>query len=126
MTDEPITPEWVIACLEDAARTSAAMDEAGFTTALVQTSGPAATGRNPAYPRPSAEKISAMDTIFSWVNYIPQYNVRRIVQLRAKTHPQTEKPTAWRAIARAIGWNPAACKRWHAKGINQIVKEISR
>jgi hypothetical protein len=69
-----------------------------------------------------------MDEALAWVQLIPpdRYVLRRIVNARALVNPSTQRHLyGWSAIARLIGADARAVKRWHAQGIAYIAHALS-
>ncbi len=78
-------------------------------------------------PVPSAARISRMDEALNWFGLIPQdrFVLRRIVSLRAMVDPITERHVfSWRCIGVMIGADHKAAQRWHANGIDLIVRAL--
>lgn len=101
MTDLPVDARFVILCFEDATRTLRALPQSGFSTRISQGRNDVVHDEMEAYgwtdllPRqaiPSASKITAMEEILSWVRFIRQVPVRKIVNWRSNTHPASGKP----------------------------------
>lgn len=79
-------------------------------------------------PVPSSEKITRMDEAMSWLSLIPQekYVLRRAVGARSLVHPITDRHLfPWRRLGAALGADHKAVQRWHAQGIEMIVKRSS-
>jgi hypothetical protein len=76
---------------------------------------------------PSAEKITRMDEAMGWLTLIPQerYVLRRIVGARSLVHPITDRHLfPWRRLGAALGADHKAVQRWHAQGIEMIVRGL--
>jgi hypothetical protein len=76
---------------------------------------------------PSAVDISAMDVALGWLRLVPDDRrvLRRIVAARMLVSPTTERHLySWRQIARLVGADHHAVQRWHAQGINHIVRGL--
>jgi hypothetical protein len=78
-------------------------------------------------PAPSAEEISLMDEAFGWLGLIPEtkYVLRRVLGARALVHPLTERHLySWRRLGAALGTDHKAVQRWHAEGVELLVRLI--
>jgi hypothetical protein len=78
-------------------------------------------------PMPSAEKISRMDEAMGWLMLIPQdkFVLRRVVGARSLVHPITDRYLfPWRRLGAALGADHKAVQRWHAQGVEFIVKGL--
>lgn len=78
---------------------------------------------------PSAERISRMDEAMAWIPLIPaeRYVLRRIVGARSLVHPITDRHLfPWRRLGTALGADHKAIQRWHAQGIDLIVRALNR
>ena len=137
MTDEPIDAIWVVAALEDAMITLLALPPGGYSTRLAQgrhdvlqdldeegdkDEGGKSIRIRPAVP--SAAKVTAMDEILSWLAYIPNRPIRRIVALRSYTHRGSGKPKSWRSIAEIVNADYRTVQAWHGRGIDLIVAAL--
>ena len=74
-------------------------------------------------PRPPASR--RMDEAMAWIMLIPvdRYVLRRIVGARSLVHPITERHLTRGAVSRPrIGADHKAMQRWHAQGIDLIVR----
>lgn len=137
-TDAPIDSDLVIYRLEEAGCTLLALPDRGWTTRLrtsrLDTLAEAVTGSGwderrirPALP--SAERITRMDEALGWITLIPleRHVLRRIVGARALVSPTTERHLfSWRRLGEALGADHKAVQRWHAEGIDLIVRALSR
>jgi hypothetical protein len=77
---------------------------------------------------PGAARIDRMDEALRWVSLIDQnrYVLRRIVGARSLVSPLTERHLfSWRRIANMIGADHKAVQRWHAEGIDLIVRRLN-
>jgi hypothetical protein len=80
-------------------------------------------------PIPSAERITRMDEAMAWIPLIPaeRYVLRRIVGARSLVHPITDRHLfPWRRLGTALGADHKAIQRWHAQGIDLIVRALNR
>lgn len=80
-------------------------------------------------PAPGPEKIARMNEALSWLSLIPQekYVLRRVVGARSLVHPITDRHLfPWRRLGAALGADHKAVQRWHAQGIEMIVKALGR
>lgn len=133
------TAEYVVASLEEAGRTLAALPITGarpvgyrsnmpdvvreFTEAYgysVETLRPAA---------PSSRAISEMDEALSWISLIPKdkFVVRRVLQCRAMIHPLNGRHIfSWGKLAKHLHCDFRAAQRWHAEGIATIVTRLNQ
>jgi hypothetical protein len=132
--EDEIDAAFVIASLEDATMTALALP-AGFSTRMAQSQPDVVQDITEAYGYsdarirraiPGANKITAMDLIFSWLPLIKNRAKRRIVCLRAITHFGSGKPKSWRSIADLVGADPKSVQGWHAEAIAQIVAALGR
>jgi hypothetical protein len=76
----------------------------------------------------TSEQIGAMDEAFRWLALIPddKYLLRRIVAARALVNPLTGRNLfPWRRLATLIGTDHKAIQRWHAQGIDLIVRALA-
>jgi len=133
--EDKIDAEFVIASLEDAAWTMLAMPQSGFSTRLSQGRVDVLQDVQEAYgysdvrvrrAMPAAAKITAMDVILGWLALLDNVPKRRIVALRALTHPGSGKPKSWRSIAELVGADHKSVQRWHAEAVDQIVQALNR
>ena len=135
MSGTALTAEAVVARLEEAGATLLALPETGPSTRLRQSSlewmRDAALGTDTRKrirpPIPSAEAIDRMDQTMAWISRIPPDKVvlRRIVGARALVSPDTGRYVfSWRRLAAAVGADHKAVQRWHAQGIDLIVKAL--
>lgn len=128
--------EFVIYRLEEAGQTLLALPDSGFSTRM-RTSGldivrdvaeSYGWDNNRIRPAvPNAARITRMDEALSWVLLIPQdrYVLRRIVGARALVSPVTERHLfTWRRLATVVGADHKAVQRWHAQGIDLIVRGL--
>ena len=139
MTDLPVDARFVILCFEDATRTLRALPQSGFSTRISQGRNDVVHDEMEAYgwtdllPRqaiPSASKITAMEEILSWVRFIRQVPVRKIVNWRSNTHPASGKPLPWTHIGKLVSPHDPierhTIQRWHSNGIAQIVEALNQ
>lgn len=80
-------------------------------------------------PMPSPAKVGAMDEAWTWLGHIPndRYVLRRIVGARALVSPVTERHMfSWRRLGGLLGADHRAVQRWHAEGIDTIVRILNR
>ena len=76
---------------------------------------------------PDGARVDRMDEAFGWIPLIPQdrYVLRRIVGARSLLHPVTERHLfPWRRLGAVLGADHKAIQRWHAQGIDLIVKAL--
>ena len=132
----PVDAEFLIYRLEEAGATLLALPGSGWTTKLrsssieIVRSALESYGWTPGKLRPaipSADRISRMDEALGWITLIPldRYVLRRIVGARSLVHPITERHLfPWRRLAAALGADHKAVQRWHAEGIELIVRAL--
>lgn len=71
--------------------------------------------------------ITRMEEAMSWLNLIPRekYALRRVVGARSLVHPITNRHLfPWRRLGAALGADHKAVQRWHAQGVDFIVKNM--
>jgi hypothetical protein len=131
-----IDADFVIYRLEEAGATVLALPGSGWTTRLRSSSIEIVRTAIESYgwtharirpPAPSSEKITRMDEAMAWLNLIPQdrYVLRRVVGARSLVHPITDRHLfPWRRLGAALGADHKAVQRWHAQGIDMIVKAL--
>jgi len=133
-----IDAEFVIYRLEEAGSTLLALPSAGWTTRLrvsrldtladaVAGSGWDSKRMRPALP--SAGRVTRMDEALGWITQIPleRHVLRRIVGARALVSPTTERHLfSWRRLGEAMGADHKAVQRWHAEGIDLLVRFLLR
>jgi hypothetical protein len=131
------TAEYVLHRLEDAGTTLLALPSGGHSTRLRTSSLDIVRAAAESYgwtegrvrpPVPSAQRITWMDEAFGWLGLIPQdkYVLRRIVGARALVSPITERHLfSWRRLAVVVGADHKAVQRWHANGIDAIVRALA-
>lgn len=76
---------------------------------------------------PSSADITRMEATYAWLQFIPQnrHVLRRIVSARSLIHPVTGRQViTWTRLARLIGCDPRAIRRWHEQGIGIIVEGL--
>lgn len=131
-----IDADFVIYRLEEAGATVLALPGTGWSTRMRSSSieivrtamesyGWSAARIRP--PAPGSDKISRMDEAMAWLTLIPQekYVLRRVVGARSLVHPITDRHLfAWRRLGAALGADHKAVQRWHAQGIDMIVKGL--
>lgn len=131
-----IDADFVIYRLEEAGATALALPGSGWSTRLrtssieivrtaLESYGWSTTRIRP--PVPSAEKVSRMDEAMAWLSLIPRerYVLRRVVGARSLVHPITDRHLfPWRRLGAALGADHKAVQRWHAQGIDIIVKAL--
>lgn len=127
----------IAARLEAAGATLLAMPAKGYSTQLRQMKFDIVHTALEAYgwqsaaarpPMPSASDISAMDEAFGWLALIPEANflLRRILGARALVHPITGRHLfPWRRLAAAVGADHKSVQRWHAQGLDMVVRRIA-
>jgi hypothetical protein len=77
---------------------------------------------------PNAAAVTAMDTTFRWLNFVPnqRHVVRRIVALRALVHPISGRHVChWRHLGQVLHADYRGVQRWHADGISHIVNALA-
>jgi hypothetical protein len=133
-----VDAEYVIWRLEEAGMAAIAMPLTGFGTGIKTSSiafireAMEGYGWNQAEARlavPSAATITRMDEAFGWLALIPQekFVLRRIVGARSLVNPRTGRHLfAWRRIGVMLGSDHRAAQRWHAQGIDLIVRALNR
>ncbi|MGE0416396.1 MAG: DUF6362 family protein [Acetobacteraceae bacterium] len=131
-----IDADFVIYRLEEAGATLLALPGSGWSTRLRTSSLEIVRTALESYgwtdPRirpavPSSEKISRMDEAMGWISLIPQdrYVLRRVVGARSLVHPITDRHLyPWRRLGAALGADHKAVQRWHAQGVDLIVKRL--
>ena len=131
-----IDADFVVYRLEEAGATVLALPGSGWTTRLRTSSIDIVRTALDSYgwssdrirpPAPSSEKITRMDEAMSWLSLIPQerYVLRRVVGARSLVHPITDRHLfPWRRLGAALGADHKAVQRWHAQGIDMIVKGL--
>jgi len=78
-------------------------------------------------PAPSSADISRMDETMGWIAFIPadKYVLKRIVGARCLVGPLTGRHLyPWRRLASLLGADHKAIQRWHAQGIDLIVRGL--
>ena len=78
-------------------------------------------------PVPDGERIDRMDEAMAWIPLIPRdrYVLRRIVGARSLVSPLTDRHLfSWRRLGTLLGADHKAIQRWHAQGIDLIVKAL--
>jgi Domain of unknown function (DUF6362) len=127
----------VVARLEEAGRTLAALPDTGHSTRLrtssldivrtaLETCGWGEARIRP--PVPDAASITAMDAAFGWIARIPadRHVLRRIVGARSLVSPLTDRHLfPWRRLALVLGADHKAIQRWHAQGIALMVASLN-
>ena len=126
----------IIERLEEAGATLLALPDSGWSTRLRRSSEGIVRSALEAYgwtesrirpPVPQADKIARMDEALAWIELIPRdrYVLRRVVGARVLVHPVTDRHLfPWRRLAKALGADHRAVQRWHAQGIDLIVKGV--
>ncbi len=128
--------DYVIASLETAGKTLLSLPHEGhgthlrtggldYVNAAIEAYGWTDLPVRPA--RPSGREIDRMDEVLGWIALIPneRYVLRRIVGTRALVSPVTDRHLFhWRKIAKMLGCDRRALARWHAEGINLIVRGL--
>lgn len=131
-----IDADYVVYRLEEAGATLLALPGSGWSTRMrtssleivrsaLDTYGWAEARVRP--PMPSSEKISRMDEAMGWLPLIPRdrYVLRRVVGARSLVHPVTDRHLyPWRRLGAALGADHKAVQRWHAQGVDMIVREL--
>lgn len=131
-----IDADFVVYRLEEAGATVLALPGSGWSTRLRSSSIEIVRTALESYgwsgvqirpPTPSSEKITRMDEAMSWLSLIPQekFVLRRVVGARSLVHPITDRHLfPWRRLGAALGADHKAVQRWHAQGIEMIVKGL--
>lgn len=128
---------FVVARLEEAGATLLALPAYGYSTALrtskldivrdaVEAYGHDRVRMRP--PMPDSGRVSRMDEAFGWLGLIPleSFMLRRIVGARALVSPLTQRHLfSWRRLGEAMGADHKAVQRWHAQGIDWLVRELA-
>ena len=76
---------------------------------------------------PDSARIDRMDEAMGWIPLIPRdrYVLRRIVGARSLVSPVTDRHLfTWRRLGLLLGADHKAIQRWHAQGIDLIVKAL--
>ncbi len=132
-----IDSAFVVARLEEAGATLLALPAHGYSTALrtskldivrdaVEAYGHDRVRMRP--PMPDSGRVSRMDEAFGWLGLIPleSFMLRRIVGARALVSPLTQRHLfSWRRLGEAMGADHKAVQRWHAQGIDWLVRELA-
>jgi hypothetical protein len=130
--------EQVICRLEEAGAVLLALPGTGWSTRLrgssleIVRSAAESYGWGTKRIRPpilSAERITRMDEAMAWITLIPvdRYVLRRIVGARSLVHPITDRHLfPWRRLGTALGADHKAIQRWHAQGIELIVRALNQ
>ena len=130
---------YVLARLEEAGTTLLCLPNTGHSTRLRTSAlevvraacveADATPDRRLRLPMPSPAKVGAMDEAWTWLGHIPndRYVLRRIVGARALVSPVTERHMfSWRRLGGLLGADHRAVQRWHAEGIDTIVRILNR
>lgn len=132
-----IDADFVVYRLEEAGATVLALPGSGWTTRMRSSSIEIVRTALESYgwtnarirpAAPSSEKITRMDEAMSWLSLIPRekYVLRRVVGARSLVHPITDRHLfPWRRLGAALGADHKAVQRWHAQGIDMIVKGLN-
>ncbi len=134
----PVDAEFVVYRLEEAGRALLSLPNKGPTTKLRTSRHDVVQSAIEAYGwdsvdarlRPSAPtsaQITRMDEALDWIPRIPldRYVLRRIVGARSLISPVTDRHLfPWRRLATLLGADHKAIQRWHAQGIDIIVKTM--
>lgn len=131
--------ETVVTRLEEAGRTLLSLPPGGHSTGLrtntatlvrrmIEAGEASATpGRlQPAVP--PADGITRMDEALGWIPLIPNDRtvLRRIVGARALVNPMTDRHLyPWRRLGSLLGADHKAVQRWHAQGVELIVRALN-
>jgi len=133
----PTTPAELVTALEQAGATLLALPQSGPTTRLRQSGMEWVRDAAQAYPAertrirpavPSAAAIDHMDRVLAWIPRIPidKFVIRRVVGARCLVHPMTGRLLySWRRLGTAIGADHKAIQRWHAQGLELILKSLN-
>lgn len=71
--------------------------------------------------------IELMDEAISWPSLIGNLTTRRIVSARSMVHPVTERHVyPWNRLARGLGADARAVKRWHSEGLSTIKASLKQ
>ena len=134
----PIDAAYVIYRLEEAGRALLALPNSGPSTRLRTSRFDVVQTAIEAYgwshmdarlrpPPPSSQQIARMDEALDWIALIPidRYVLRRVVGSRALVSPITDRHLfTWRRLGTLLGADHKAIQRWHAQGIDLIVKNL--
>jgi len=75
---------------------------------------------------PPPAHISAMDEVSLWLRFIPNQVERRIVVLRSITSKDGYPALSWRALGRKFGRHHETIETWHAKAIQRVVVALNQ
>lgn len=131
--------QYVLYRLEEAGRTLLALPNTGPSTQLRTTRHDVVQSAVEAYgwgkvdarlrpTTPDAGQVTRVDEALNWIPLIPvdRYVLRRIVGARALISPITERHLfPWRRLGTLLGADHKAIQRWHAQGIDIIVRTLS-
>lgn len=132
-----IDEEFVVARLEEAGATMLALPSRGYSTALRSSKLDIVRDAIEAYghdrvrmrpPMPDSARVSRMDEAFGWLGLIPleSFMLRRILGARSLVSPVTQRHLfSWRRLGEALGADHKAVQRWHAQGIDLLVRELT-
>lgn len=134
----PPDAEYIRYRLEEAGRTLLALPNTGPNTHLRTTRHDVVQSAVEAYgwsrvdarlrpASPAPGQITRMDEALDWIPRIPvdRYVLRRIVGARALVSPITERHLfSWRRLGALLGADHKAIQRWHAQGVDIIVKSL--
>jgi hypothetical protein len=76
---------------------------------------------------PDAAAITAMDSVFSWLQFIPQqrFLIRRLVAVRCLVHPMSGRHVVtWKRLAGIVRADYRAVQTWHSQGVALIVERL--
>ena len=123
------------------------LEWSGSKLLSLQTSSPLPKGPNSAWPEfasdaqvaygysgerlrpatPNSVEIELMDKILAFPSLIKDINTRKIVNARAMVAPISFRYLySWRKIAFMLHTSPDVVKRQHARGLDEIVPQISK
>lgn len=134
---DSIDAQFIISRLEEAGATLLALPSTGFSTRVRVSALPVVQQAIEAYgwtaeiarpPVPAPARISRMDEALGWIGLIPddRYVLRRIVGARCLVSPVTDRHLySWRRIGQLLGADHRAVQRWHAEGIDLIVRALN-
>jgi hypothetical protein len=134
----PIDGDFIVHRLEEAGATLLALPSHGYSTAMRTTKLDIVRVAIEAYgqerarlraPMPDSARIGRMDEALGWIPLIPleSFILRRIVGARALVSPITQRHLfSWRRLAEALGADHKAVQRWHAQGVEYLVRALNQ
>ena len=80
--------------------------------------------------QPSNAAITRMDEVLAWLNlHLPSTpaTLKLIVGARMLVHPVSGRHLwPWRKLGRRVGADHKAVQRWHAEGLDKIIKSLAQ